>query len=91
MGDLNSTPDDAEMKALLALPGVIDVLSKGGANPPADRIDWILVRGLACVGSGLEDHGESDHPLVWADLRLPESSSDDLPPLARGGRRGRAE
>ncbi|MBS0261700.1 MAG: endonuclease/exonuclease/phosphatase family protein [Planctomycetes bacterium] len=73
MGDLNTTASDAELASLLATPGVVDVMARSAPPPSADRIDWILARGLECVAAGLIDHGESDHPLLWADLRLPDS------------------
>jgi endonuclease/exonuclease/phosphatase family metal-dependent hydrolase len=75
MGDLNVTADDPQLAALLGTPGVGDVLAAAAEKGPAARIDWILVRGLECTSAGLVDHGESDHPLVWAELRLPESAS----------------
>ncbi len=84
MGDLNVTADDPQLAALLATHGVYDVLAAAAERGPADRIDWILVRGLECASAGLVDHGESDHPLVWAELRLPAPpSSNGAPTLPR--------
>ena len=71
MGDLNTRPDDPELAGWVDAPGVVDVLAADQENATYDRIDWIIVRGLECVASGMEDHGESDHPLVWAELKLP--------------------
>ena len=71
MGDLNTTADDPQIQAWLSEPGVIDALDERN-DPPAqtqrDRIDWILVRGLKVLNSGLVTTPASDHPLVWAEL-----------------------
>ncbi len=93
MGDLNVTAEDPRLAELLGTSGVSDVLAAGAGNPAADRIDWILVRGLECLSSGLVDHGESDHPLAWAELRLPAPSSEgtSVPPRAAVGSGARAE
>jgi endonuclease/exonuclease/phosphatase family metal-dependent hydrolase len=71
LGDLNCTADDDELRRLLSQPGVRDPLADvlGAAAPP--RIDWILTRGLRTLDAGLLDNGASDHPLVWAELELP--------------------
>jgi endonuclease/exonuclease/phosphatase family metal-dependent hydrolase len=82
MGDLNTTAADPDLAELLASPGVVDVLASKTARPTGDRIDWILIRGLECVNSGTEDHGESDHPLVWADLRLPKPPANRADPFS---------
>jgi endonuclease/exonuclease/phosphatase family metal-dependent hydrolase len=71
MGDLNTSPGDPELADMVGAAGVVDVLTARNKSAASDRIDWILVRGLECVDSGTEDHGESDHPLVWAELRRP--------------------
>ena len=93
MGDLNVTAEDPRLAELLGTSGVSDVLATGAGNSAADRIDWILVRGLECLSSGLVDHGESDHPLAWAELRLPAPSSEgtSVPPRTAVGSGARAE
>lgn len=72
LGDLNTTSANAEMRRLLSQPGVHDPLGEtlGVAAPP--HIDWILTRGLRTLDAGLIDNGASDHPLLWADLELPD-------------------
>ena len=77
MGDLNVSDDDPRLGELLGTRGVLDALAAAPEKPPAGRIDWILVRGLECKSGGVVDHGESDHPLVWAELRLPAPASSD--------------
>jgi endonuclease/exonuclease/phosphatase family metal-dependent hydrolase len=80
MGDLNTVCTDSDLGHLLAAPGVVDVLAASDEPQSADRIDWILVRGLECVKAGTVDHGESDHPLVWADVRFPDSPEPEHSP-----------
>ena len=75
MGDLNVTADDPTLAAVLETKGVVDALSVAAEPPPAGRIDWILARGLECIAAGAEDHGESDHPLIWAELKPPENGN----------------
>lgn len=71
MGDLNSTTADPQLRTLCSTPGVEDVLSRNPAHDPPDRIDWIITRGLRCIGSAAWDGGASDHPLVRAELAIP--------------------
>jgi endonuclease/exonuclease/phosphatase family metal-dependent hydrolase len=66
MGDFNTQRNQPELQRLLNAPGVIDAAGQGAE----DRIDWILVRGLEVVASGIEKNDASDHPLVWAELKL---------------------
>jgi endonuclease/exonuclease/phosphatase family metal-dependent hydrolase len=72
LGDLNTTLADTEMQRLISQPGVHDPLGEalGAAAPP--HIDWILTRGLRTLDAGLIDNGASDHPLLWAELALPD-------------------
>jgi endonuclease/exonuclease/phosphatase family metal-dependent hydrolase len=70
MGDFNTRPDDPLIAGLLQHGDVIDVLADREPPTPADRIDWILARGMECLDAGLELGIESDHPLVWAELRV---------------------
>lgn len=72
MGDLNTTPGDPLLQKLLAQPGVESVLTRLGADAPADNIDWIITRGLECVEATYHHSGASDHPVVKASLRLPK-------------------
>jgi endonuclease/exonuclease/phosphatase family metal-dependent hydrolase len=93
MGDLNVTADDPRLADLLHTSGVSDVLT-ATRNAADERIDWIFVRGLECLASGLVDHGESDHPLAWAELRLPAPASSEgmsVPPRAAVGAGARSE
>jgi endonuclease/exonuclease/phosphatase family metal-dependent hydrolase len=72
LGDLNSDANDPQIRQLLGTPGVCDAVGeKLGAKTPG-RIDWIIARGLRPVDAGIRDNGASDHPLVWAELELPE-------------------
>ncbi len=71
MGDMNTTADEPVMTQLLATPGVRDPLAEILGDKTPRRIDWLLTRGLDTVDAGLIDNGASDHPCVWAELRLP--------------------
>lgn len=76
MADMNMRPEQARIRAILEQNDVIDalgVVAKRENRPeikPADDVDWILVRGLEVVGAGRVPPGISDHPMIWADLRL---------------------
>jgi endonuclease/exonuclease/phosphatase family metal-dependent hydrolase len=71
MGDLNTRSDDPLMRRLLVTPGVDDVVARAlGERTPAERIDWILTRGLDGVDAGIVEEGASDHPMVWAEVRI---------------------
>jgi endonuclease/exonuclease/phosphatase family metal-dependent hydrolase len=71
LGDMNTTADEPPLKRLLASPGVGDPVAEILGEKTPRRIDWILTRGLETVDAGLIDAGASDHPCVWAELRLP--------------------
>ena len=70
MGDLNSTEADPVLRELLGASDVIDALAHVTSKDPSERIDWILVRGLAVLDAGVRNLGASDHPCVWAELTL---------------------
>src|SRR5258706_963150 len=67
MGDLNGEATDPSTVPFLKSPGVKDVVGSAAA----DRIDWIFTRGLQTVSAGIERNDASDHPMVWAELKLP--------------------
>ena len=69
LGDLNADSDNAEVRALLALPGVHDCISET-TQLPRGRIDWILARGFNAVAGGDIQKGASDHPMYWVDLEV---------------------
>jgi endonuclease/exonuclease/phosphatase family metal-dependent hydrolase len=72
MGDLNGQANDPSILPFLKAPGVKDAVSNvPGVSVPADRIDWIFVRGLESISAGVEQNNASDHPMVWAELKLP--------------------
>jgi endonuclease/exonuclease/phosphatase family metal-dependent hydrolase len=64
MGDLNSNADDEQLRALLATKGVRDVTNGHGG------VDWIITRGLRTIRAGIHETDASDHPMIWAQLRL---------------------
>lgn len=68
MGDLNTRASDPQLAELLARPDVRDVLS--GREVQAERIDWILTRGLRTCSAGTTEVGPSDHPMVWAEVEV---------------------
>src|SRR5688572_18755770 len=73
MGDLNTTRDDEQLRRLIATAGHRAVPGED-LDPDGTAIDWILVRGLRVVDSGMIDEGASDHPMVWAELELPDDA-----------------
>jgi endonuclease/exonuclease/phosphatase family metal-dependent hydrolase len=70
MGDLNTRRDNPVLAKLLATPGVVDAVGGKSEGQTADRIDWIITRGLTVGDSGVHAKGESDHPMVWAELEV---------------------
>lgn len=70
MGDLNGDASDSSVAPFLKAPGVKDAVGNV-ASAPADRIDWIFVRGLEPISGGVDKNDASDHPMVWAELKLP--------------------
>jgi len=77
MGDFNTTRDDALLNAAIADGITIDPHRGQAVTKWTDsnRIDWMLVKGLTVVESGLHDQGESDHPMIWARLAIAGSVS----------------
>lgn len=67
MGDLNTLPGDAMLNDLMHGQKIIDALSGRRGNKAC--VDWIFVRGLQVIESGLIHSGASDHPLAWAQVR----------------------
>jgi endonuclease/exonuclease/phosphatase family metal-dependent hydrolase len=68
MGDFNSPPDattkiDPTLQELIQSAGINDPVGEG--------YDRIFLRGLVGVRSGHIDNGASDHPLEWAEVRMP--------------------
>jgi endonuclease/exonuclease/phosphatase family metal-dependent hydrolase len=72
LADLNTAPGDPRMDRFLAESGAVDAIKEGGVAGN-DRIDWILIRGLGCLGSERVDNDASDHPLFVARLSCPGS------------------
>jgi endonuclease/exonuclease/phosphatase family metal-dependent hydrolase len=71
MGDLNGEAGDSSIAPFFKLPGVKDAVgSVMGNRAPADRIDWIFTRKMEAVSAGVEANDASDHPMVWAELKL---------------------
>lgn len=70
MGDLNAQADDVQIARLLNAPGVREAMKSIHAPDSPQRIDWIFLRGLEALSAGTFENGASDHPLVWAEVRL---------------------
>lgn len=70
MGDLNAKGDHPVLAELLARPGVKSPLDSCHPRLAGQHIDWILVRGMEVLDSGVRDLGASDHPMVYAQLRF---------------------
>ena len=77
MGDFNTTATDRMLSRFLADSDAIDAIgSPDLGNETSNRIDWILARGLTRVDSASVPTTASDHPLMWAELRLDDEASD---------------
>jgi endonuclease/exonuclease/phosphatase family metal-dependent hydrolase len=73
MGDLNTTIGDPQLAALFKTEGVASPLHDAlGDAVPADTIDWMFTRGLRTVSAELVENSASDHPVLRAELALPE-------------------
>jgi endonuclease/exonuclease/phosphatase family metal-dependent hydrolase len=70
MGDLNSKNDDPQIQLLRKTPGVIDPIGDTVIAKNGESWDRVFARGMQCDSSGFIDKGASDHPLVWAALKL---------------------
>lgn len=75
VGDLNTEENDPLLRELMGRGDSVNALLDCRADWPRGRVDWILTRGLNVVDSGCVNDGVSDHPLMWADLELPESGA----------------
>jgi endonuclease/exonuclease/phosphatase family metal-dependent hydrolase len=71
MGDMNADLNNEDLSMVKKLPINDAVGSVMGASAPANRIDWIFTRGLEAISAGVENNDASDHPMVWAELKLP--------------------
>lgn len=69
LGDLNTTPADPALRPLLA-GDVRDPLRGRLGASETQRLDWILTRGLRVLAAGQRADGASDHPCLWAEVRL---------------------
>jgi endonuclease/exonuclease/phosphatase family metal-dependent hydrolase len=92
MGDLNTRADDPLLTPLLEDRNVVDALGELSLNADiaANRIDWLLARGLRVVSAGCEMTDASDHPLLWAEF-LPRQTiplAASLSPIQPGGIQG---
>ncbi len=71
MGDLNCTSDHPAIESLLREEGVVDaVAAKLGSESQTGRIDHLIVRGLQVLDAAIVPTDASDHPAVWAELKL---------------------
>jgi len=76
VADLGMRADNPRMRKLLENPAVIDALgtiAQRAERPeikPADDVDWILLHNLDAVDAGRLPPGISDHPMIWADIRV---------------------
>jgi len=76
VADLGMRADNPRMRKLLENPAVTDALgaiAQRAERPeikPADDVDWILLHNLEPVDAGRLPPGISDHPMIWADIRV---------------------
>ncbi len=78
MGDLNTVATDPQLEALRKVDGVVSPLHEQlSEEPPATNIDWIFTRGLRTVSAELIENDASDHPILKAELALPQENTRD--------------
>jgi endonuclease/exonuclease/phosphatase family metal-dependent hydrolase len=73
MGDLNNNSDNPVLRAFLDRPDVETAVDADYMLRGRKLIDWIIYRGLKCVGSEVLPPGVSDHPLVRAEFAWPDT------------------
>lgn len=73
MGDMNANSQYPLLRELLGAEGVISAVDFKHPDLADDkRVDWIFVRNMEVIDAGIKDLGASDHPLVWAELKVIE-------------------
>lgn len=73
MGDLNTPENHPQLLALRERPDVHSALHESMPNgPPAETIDWLFHRGLMTVSAQVVAVTASDHPVLFAELALPD-------------------
>lgn len=79
IGDLNTRSHEDAMQRILS-PGTSPtqktriknaLAGKTDDRPDGHGVDWIIVKGLDVVDAGLIETEASDHPLLWAEVRIP--------------------
>lgn len=70
VGDLNSKPGDAVLARYLPVDHVDAISLVLGGRDEADRVDWILTRGLEITAGDSVGKGVSDHPYYWVEARV---------------------
>lgn len=69
LGDLNTRRDQSPLHEFLLENPDSDAIFRAGGKNPADRIDWILSRGVIVGQGGALPPGASDHPLYWVEFQ----------------------
>ena len=73
MGDLNTPANHPQLIALRQRADVHSALHDGMPDgPPAETIDWLFHRGLVTVSAQVVVVTASDHPVLFAELALPD-------------------
>ncbi|MBW3542699.1 MAG: endonuclease/exonuclease/phosphatase family protein [Planctomycetes bacterium] len=73
MGDLNTFRGEPLLEDLLRRSDVTAVVDEHWPDrKPLRRVDWIIARGLVALHRECRDLGASDHPVLYAELALPE-------------------
>lgn len=78
LGDLNTAGLEGRLARILDRPDVDDPVGRLAGVKPAERIDWLLLRGgdqLEAVAAGMKSTEASDHPMVWAELKARTTST----------------
>ena len=81
IGDLNTKRDDPVLRQHLPRDCIDAVGCTLENQDPANRVDWILTRGLSVVAGGFVPPGVSDHPYYWIEIS-PVTPADTEPAMA---------
>lgn len=68
LGDLNSKRNDPLLMQHLPADSSDAISHTLNGLDSADRVDWILTRGLHIIAGGFTPPGVSDHPYYWVDV-----------------------
>lgn len=77
IGDLNTKADDPLLIDFFADSNNVDAVAVVfGEDDCAERIDWIITRGMDVFSGGMEPIGVSDHPCYWVDVEVSPTNTE---------------